>query len=219
MSRLLGSGLVVAALLVFLAAPVSAAVHYDDFTASIAPDGVVTGGGTGWNDGEFVYYPLTGWYNEWFYDDPPDPTRWKWITYDISVVPGPTLDPDRIIEIAINWSTMLYPENPAQPPLYDASWTLPYENDLIVRHTIYEGPVTEAICLRSLEIEPNGQIIIPDFNPEWVSIDIRQIEDGDPGILEPITLVGCITHACVPEPSTVVMLLLGVLGLMIARRR
>lgn len=192
---------------VLLAAPAWAVVHNDQFTATIDPAGVVTGSGTGWNGGQFVYYPATGWYNQWFYNDPPSWERWKWITYDISVVPQ-VPDPQRIIEIAINWSTMGYPMNPNQPPL-DDQW--------IVRDQVYVGPVLGPMCLRSLDLEPGGKIVIPDYNPEWVSIDIRQLEPGIEPL--PITLVGCVTHECVPEPSTLALVVLGAMGLLLARRR
>jgi len=216
MKNLLSVGLAVLVLALFAVSASAGVIHDDIFNASVFPDGEVTGGGSGWNDGEFVYYPESGWYNEWFYNDPPSPLRWKWIDYDISVVPGDGLGGD--IEIVINWSTLAWPETgPVGPPPGGVdSLTLPQEEMYIVRDAvIFSGPVTESLCLRSSDAGA-GQIIIPDYNPEWVSIDIRLV-DGT-GMEGPILVNGCITHQCVPEPAALVLLGLGVVALVVRRR-
>ena len=213
MKRVLKIGLAGSALLLLVAVvvtPVDAGVvRSDNFVADVLPDGMVVGTGSGWNGGEFVYYPESGWYNQWFYNDPPDPMRSKWITYDMIVTPGLIGDVGGV-EIAINWSTMAYPENPGAPPLIDLA------GDLIYRHHVYTGEITEPLCLSSADLEPNGMILIPDFNPEWVSIDIRILDDLYP--VEPITITGCIEHQCVPEPSVLALLALGAIALVFARR-
>ncbi len=72
---------------------------------------------TGWNGGEWIEYDQTGWWNQWFYDHPPDPMRMKKIHYDIHVyLDSATVNP-MVPEIAFNWSTLNFPEtSPAGPP-------------------------------------------------------------------------------------------------------
>ena len=74
---------------------IQAAPTVDNFSITLeTTNQFVTGDGSGYNDGNgmvdtsgnatpWYYYPNTGWYNQWFYDDPPDPTRWKEITRSI----------------------------------------------------------------------------------------------------------------------------------------
>lgn len=157
-------------------------------------------GGSGYNGGAWYYYPNTDWWNQWFYDDPFDPDASKLI--DVWMTITPTMR-GAWADIAINWSTDLYPSNPDSPPLPpltpedEAAWIF---RELIFDERVY-GPVTI-----SLELP----IVIPDYNPEWVSIDIRGAN---------ITVTsGVIWHECIPEPATVALLGLGALSL-IRRRR
>ncbi|MBN2023073.1 MAG: PEP-CTERM sorting domain-containing protein [Pirellulales bacterium] len=211
MRGLLKVGLALAAVLVLVASVNAGPIRVDNFTATMTPDGVVTGEGTGWDNGRFVRYE-SGWYNQWFYNDPPRRDRWKWITYDITVAPV-IPDPDRIIEIAINWSTMQWPENPTLPPV-DVS--LAEEDMYIVRYPIFTGTVVDTLTLDSQLLETEGVILLP-FNPEWVSIDIRQVSPGNVAAAQ-LTITGVITHQCVPEPSTLALLALGGLALVLARK-
>jgi hypothetical protein len=212
-----------AAILVVLAAAVATAgeIRYSQFAAIVNPSGSVVsdpaGTNNGWNPnpaggpGVFIEYPVQSgppWWNQWFYNDPLDLKRWKWIDYDIVITPtNPAGDPD-IVEVAINWTTPLYPSNPEAPPLTDPNFTY------IERYTIFQGPVVDSIRLTR---GGQGPIIIPDYNPEWVSIDIRQINAGNVG--DVIGVSGMIRHQCVPEPATLVLLVLGSLTLVLARRR
>jgi hypothetical protein len=219
MKNFLTAGLVVSTLVLLLAAQATAGIiHMDNFTAQVNPGGVVTGGGSGWDGGRFVYYPASGWYNEWFYNDPPKPEpQWKWITYAIDAWPGTAGDTGQI-EIAINYSTLGWPPTgpDGPPPGGIVPLTLEQEQMFIVRDMIYAGPVDHILQLRSSELEPNGQIVLP-FNPEWVSIDIRLMQTS--GMQTPITVSGSIQHQCVPEPATLVLVVFGALGLLLARRR
>jgi hypothetical protein len=96
----------VAAVLAFVVTPVLAAPTVDSFSISLYVNNTfVNGGGSGYNDGTGVqgtpwyYYENTDWYNQWFYDDPPDPTRWKEITYDIEIL---AIDDRADVTIALN---------------------------------------------------------------------------------------------------------------------
>ncbi len=68
------------------------------------------------------------------------------------------------------------------PPL-----TPEQENDWIVREVIFDEWVDGALNI-------NGTFIIPDYNPEWVSIDIRVYE-------EYAYVYGTITHESIPAPA------------------
>jgi hypothetical protein len=201
------AGLVCAALIFALASSASAQPKTDTFNGIISMDGSVQGGGTGWDGGRWVEYPNTGWWNQWFYDDPPDFNRWKEIYYDIQLMKEL---PDAVdVEVAINWSSMLYPESgPGGPPPVPPLTPLE-EQDFIVREIIFSGPVTE--MGETLE----GDLLIPDYNPEWVSIDVRLLSMDPP---DQVWISGTIIHECIPEPMTLGVLSLGAL-LAIRRKR
>jgi hypothetical protein len=173
-----------------------------------APTGPQGGGGSGWNNGEWICYPEADphqppWYNQWFYNDPLDPERWKEIWYDIRLEPLNPTDGGDIVEVAINWSNDLFPNGTGQPPM-------PNEEQFIERRRIFLGDVDEHIL-----IENSLPEIIEEYNPEWVSIDIRYVDWGPNS--EGISFEGDICHECVPEPATMSLLALG--GLAVLRRR
>ena len=190
-----------AVLLAFLATPAFAAPTVDNFSIELEQSNIfITGGGSGFDDGTgadgtpWYFYENTDWYNQWFYDDPPDPTRWKEITWDIhgGLVTGSNV----VVTIAINWSTLAFPESgpagsPPLPPL-----TIEEENNWIVREVIFDGLVTGPVDI-------NGTFIIPDYNPEWVWIDINT-EGGH------ILLEGTITHESIPAPGDILLGSIGV---------
>ena len=154
----------------------------DWFAVGINPDGTFNwGGGSGYNNGEWYYYPDTGWWNQWFYDHPFDPERDKVIYIVIDLV---ELEPDlpSYIEFAVNysmpeWSELGHGED--YPPIPGAPGFI--EELHIVRDTLLEGEVIEDFY--------EFRYVIRDYNPEWVSIDVRGYNFwiGD----------GHITHECV----------------------
>lgn len=211
-----GTFTVAVLVLLFAAGTAVADLHNDTFSAVIDEEGLVTQGdmcpNTGYNNGEWYYYPNTGWWNEWFYDDPPKPfPYWKRINYNICI--DAPMGYGGEVEIVINWSSMLYPEDPAMPPLPELFVNNPgLEDDWIVRtERVYLGQVDELMTF-------DDTIIIDDFNPEWVSIDIRRI-DEDPTLVNVIEVWGCIEHECIPEPATMSLLAFGVLLPLLRRKK
>jgi hypothetical protein len=159
----------------------------DIFSVEFDPYGtLINGSGSGFNGGEWYYYPNTGWWNQWFYDHPFDPQRHKTIQIEIDVT---AWDPDLsgTLELAVNWSTPEWsltgnppgdPRVPPLPPLTDVE-----EGLYIGREILLDVDVTSFDEHYTLEFE------IPDYNPEWVSIDVR----GENFVILPD---GLLTHEC-----------------------
>ena len=195
-----------AVVLVFLATPALADPTVDTFSVTLDGNNeFVSGSGSGYDNGAWFYYPNTKWHNQWFYDDPPDPDRWKVITYDIDIVGDPAS-----LLIALNWSTLAYPATgpngaPPLPPL-----TPEQENNLIVRQVIFDDESSDQ------DRNITGTFIIEDYNPEWVSIDVN-LAFGN----ETTTVSGTITHECVPAPGAILLGSIGVglVGWLRRRRR
>jgi len=213
------------ALLVWVAGPAAADpwmidsffdVFYQDGTVAPPPESGGTGyDGNGDGHGDWVYYPNTGWTNQWFYNAPLDMTRYKEIYYDIQIDP---LDPGMPsqLTLVVNWSSPLYPNGTGAPPLdmiedppgsgLYRPIALTEEEEWIVRDVeLWYGPVPAAgVRLTNVGMAP---IYVP-YNPEWVSVDIMGYN---------LDMSGTIWHACLPEPASVVLLSLASLALI--RRR
>ena len=229
--------LTISVIALLLAGSVAWAVgpKHDTFSVTLYGDNwLFEGDGTGWSPaggpGEWIHYDQVqpDWWNQWFYNDPPDGTRWKEISYDISIdaFVGDGFS-DTFVEVALNWSTVDFPETgPGGPP------PMPEQEQFIERHVIYSGPgLAESIV---------GDYVIPDYNPEWVSIDVwvdawAEIEiggdpdggpDGGPDGNPPefdwvpvdVQISGDIWHECVPEPATLGLLMIGGLVLLGCKR-
>ncbi len=157
------------------------------FMIMMDPGGVVVDGfgedafGDGW-----YYYANENWWNIWFYDHPLDYERAKSMTLEGLMVqpfgPGPAE-----IEIAFNWSTDAWsidgnpPPDPRVPPL--PPLTPQEEASYVGRQTVWQMQVLGPEAIPPLEW------LIPDYNPEWVSVDIRGFN---------VILEGTITHTCFP---------------------
>jgi len=192
-------------------ASVASADKIDWFDGIIEAGNLVYSGAgpnTGWNgDGLGPWYeypqtePETSWWNQWFYDDPPMPSPWyKEISWGIDIFPSAP----SFLEIAINWSTLDFgPTGPDGPP------PMPQDEPYIMREIIFYTAVSGHVYIES-------SYVIPDYNPEWVSIDIRaDIPVGT--VVNTVQVTGWIEHDCIPEPATLGLLLLG--GLALLRRK
>jgi hypothetical protein len=208
------------------------AVRQDNYYGTWEGDNVfVGGGGTGWRDpsgaGPWFGYDLAPpqqplavlpvWWNEWFYNDPPSIDRWKWIDWSVKPVWDPI--PGAVVHgnvmVALNWSTMGWESGPGGAP------PMSTDEAYIGREVVVSTPIEDSLGW-------NGHFVIPDFNPEWVSIDVRVIAwqtvehpGGNMDYPLQVTLSGNVIHQCVPEPGTLVLLLTAGIGLVLLawRRR
>ncbi|MDF1544956.1 MAG: dockerin type I repeat-containing protein, partial [bacterium] len=150
----------------------------NDFFITVDPVGTFLGGGGSDAYGQgWYYYPNSEWWNIWFYDHPftYDNRKVAHIEYDIfPLTPEPSF-----VEIAVNWSTdfwsLDHPPGDSFPPL-------PGEDEALYigREILYAG-----------EVVPGHYTFDwtwPDYNPEWVSIDVRGFNFEIPG--------GFIRHDC-----------------------
>ncbi|MCK5126547.1 MAG: hypothetical protein KAR42_09845 [candidate division Zixibacteria bacterium] len=154
----------------------------NEWNVEFAPGGMFAGGsGTGYY-GEGWYEYESGWWNIWFYDHPFDDTRKKDIHIEFDAFPMDGQLPS-FITVAVNWSTPEWslvgnpPPDPRVPPLPPVD-----EAAYIGRAILLEG-----------EYAPGHYIFdytLPDFNPEWVSVDVM----GDNVVVPPGT--GIIDHRC-----------------------
>ena len=125
--------------------------------------GYMEGGGTGY-ESTWFYYPEDDWWNIWFYDHPYDPDRTKSIFTSFTLNP---LDPSPYAEVVFNWTTPAWSDlGLDRPPLPDDFTGGIPESTYIERSApIFAGPLTELV---PVEVYYD----IPDYNPEWISIDI-----------------------------------------------
>lgn len=149
------------------------------WSIAIDPSGNFVGGGGGGAYGNgWYFYPLENWWNIWFYDHPLALDRRK--TGSITLNGGP-MNPSlpSFLDLAVNWSTDQW------APLADTIPPLPGvdERAFIGRQILYSGPYQGG---------PIGPLpyIIPDYNPTWVSVDVRG---------QNFTIDGQIMHECQPS--------------------
>ncbi len=129
--------------------------------------------GDGW-----YFYENFGWWNVWFYDHPLDFSRMKRV-YLNGMVQKVEPSLPSYIEIAVNWST---PNNPPGGPPPIPPLPPDQEHLLIGRATVFEmqdyvGPI-EQLFFEILE-----------YNPEWVSVDVRGFNFVFDGVIEHVCLL------------------------------
>lgn len=207
------AGLMVA----FAVAPALGVPHNDTFSAKMGGDSsswnvLVSGGGSGWQAATgqqwFKYpqdTPLTdpagnlendpAWWNQWYYNDPYDPERWKIIDLTFTAT---QLNPDLPAYgvVTINWTTGDWSPNPESPPMEDG---IPGTDVVFIGRDEPQTFSLEGGGVYNFELT-DYKLPIP-YNPEWVSIDIRGYN---------FEIVGDLTHECVPAPGAILLGSLGV---------
>ena len=164
----------------------------DNFLIEVKPGGVLeSGGGSGYESGTWYYYENTDWWNQWYYNQPFDLNRDKLIhiEFDVFRYNHPS---DVWFELAVNWATDEWQREgpPPVPPL-----TPEDEEKYISRAVLVEtdqitpGPPPEGGQHYVLDY------VIRDYNPEWVSIDVRGYNFIIPH--QPTDEPGIIEHVCV----------------------
>jgi hypothetical protein len=186
------SVLVAAVLLAFTVGTTAAQPIVDDFRASLDEQGMIVppeSYTSGWElMGQYwFYYPFTDWWNAWFFDHPLDFTRGKMIWIEFLLM---ARDPVAagVATVTINWSTGEWPSG-NDPPIPDAIPTPGDELLWIGREIVLEDyVVTEPMTFAF------GPFCIREYNPEWVSVDVRGFN---------VIIEGQIIHECVEHPSDV----------------
>ncbi len=138
--------------------------------------------GQGW-----YFYEQYQWWNMWFYNNPFTYENPKHIWLEFYIEPVGLM---AFAEFAINWSTDIWSMEgePGRPPLPQDG-----NEDLFIGRQIFE-------------VFPGSNTIdfwIPDYNPEWVSVDFRA---------EDVIINGWIWHICVGTSLDLAFVITGVPG-------
>ncbi|MFP4471544.1 MAG: hypothetical protein ACLFPE_12725, partial [Bacteroidales bacterium] len=167
--------------------------RYDNVFLSMNEEGVPEEwGGSGYNQGEWFYYPNFDWWNVWFYDHPVDVNRRKLAGGFLEILPRDPSLPS-YVEIVINWSTPQWPGFPEtqRPPLPEDVQDATVEEQMIERSEaifLLEGGFIDApIPVEIPSDYLNNNTNLFNFNPEWLSIDLRGYN---------FQLQGDIVHIC-----------------------
>ncbi len=148
---------------------------HNEFYVAFDPSGTFLGGGGTNPYGQGWYEYPSGWWSIWFYDHPYDPERKKEFHLEFDVFKLDPLAPN-FVEVAINWSTDAWSlEGNVDPPLPGVD-----EAAFIGRHIVLSGEEIEGHYVFDFEL--------PDYNPEWISVDVRgfnfEIPQGGPNFID-----------------------------------
>lgn len=135
----------------------------------LSPDGeYVTGDGDGYSGGTWYHYPETGWWRQWFYNGPYDSNRKGYLLYEVYIK---AVDPTRptYAEVYFNWATPEWSQlGRKHPPLPDDAPTTGEEFAYMSGEQLH---LVDNWFIGT--VEPIKSLTIEEYNPEWVSIDVR----------------------------------------------
>jgi hypothetical protein len=126
------------------------------------------GDGHGYGEGTWYHYPETGWHRQWFYNQPFSTDRKGVLRYEVYIK---AVDPNRrtYVEVRFNWATPEWHRlGLNRPPLPDDAPTATEEAAYMQSRRIY---LVDNWFIGT--IEPIATFTIEEYNPAWVSIDIR----------------------------------------------
>ena len=134
----------------------------------------VMGQGDGYGGGTWYYYPASGYFRQWFYNEPYSPDREGYLYYRVFITAN---DYARSVtfDVRFNWATPEWSKlGRNRPPLPGDA---PTESDEDKYMDSEELQALEDVFLGSPSspgsVEPNKEWTIQQYNPEWVSIDVR----------------------------------------------
>jgi hypothetical protein len=167
--------------------PASAA--QDQFTVDVGKAGeIVKGEGTGFNHGAWYYYPRSDRLVQWFLNDAATRDSKTVIAVDLTIS---TLDPKLAtggsVEVSVNWTKQTWSGNQSSPPLPDSKNPGQELKDTEERVIVPRMDVRQSAPV-------NVSFEIPEFCPQWISIDVRG---------QTVRVEGRIRHDCVPKESTI----------------
>jgi len=126
------------------------------------------GDGHGYAGGTWYFYPQSGWWRQWYYNEPFSTTRQGYLEYQVYIKALDRRLPSTA-EIRFNWSTPQWsalhadrPPLPGDAPTVAAEATYMQSKHLFLINNALIGT-----------IEPIATCAIREYNPEWISIDVR----------------------------------------------
>jgi hypothetical protein len=126
------------------------------------------GDGDGYGAGTWYFYPQSGWWRQWFYNEPYDAGRQGYLEYQVYIKAVDRRLPSSA-EIQFNWSTPQWSGlRSGRPPLPGDAPTTATESAYMQCKRLFQ--VDDA---QIGTIEPIASYTIREYNPEWVSIDVR----------------------------------------------
>jgi hypothetical protein len=134
----------------------------------------VTGQGDGYGGGTWYYYPASGYFRQWFYNNPYDPDREGYLYYRVFITANDYAK-SVSFDVRFNWVTPEWSRlGRSHPPLPGDAPTASDEAKYMASE---ELQALDSVFLGNPQkpgsVEPNKSYVIHQYNPDWVSIDIR----------------------------------------------
>ncbi len=127
-----------------------------------------SGDGHGYGNGTWYSYTATGWYRQWFYNQPFDPAGKGHLRYAVYLQAVDNTKPTTL-EVNVNWTTPSWSQvKTKQPPLPKDAPTAGDEAKYMMSRGLYRAD--------NQSIKASAQsftFTVDQYGPEWVSIDIR----------------------------------------------